>query len=236
MLYECLTGEVPFHANNYLGIISQVLTRDAPPPSRLRPELGIPPAVETVVMRAMEKDRQKRYQTMADLEQDLERLLAGDQNVGAAPGALGTTPPELAAVEPSVLRRWRLAFVGSVVMAAGIAIALRHPSDAHPTAPDDEAAQNVPAAPAAPPVVTPPPALAPPVAPAPPLAVEARAVTVQAAVASRPARVAAAHRKPVHGDHKGDADEKPAVPKRVEPSESVKRGVLPPHSGEAYPD
>ncbi len=67
ILYECLTGEVPFHANNYLGIISQVLTRDAPPPSRLRPELGIPPAVETVVMRAMEKDRQKRYQTMADL-------------------------------------------------------------------------------------------------------------------------------------------------------------------------
>ncbi len=43
MLYECLTGEVPFRANNYLGIISQVLTHDAPPPSRLRPELGIPP-------------------------------------------------------------------------------------------------------------------------------------------------------------------------------------------------
>jgi eukaryotic-like serine/threonine-protein kinase len=239
MLYECLTGEVPFHANNYLGIISQVLTRDAPPPSRLRPELGIPPAVETVVMRAMEKDRQKRYQTMADLEQDLERLLAGDQNVGTAPGALGSTPPELAPVEPSVLRRWRLAFVGSVVMAAGIAIALRHPSDAHSTVPDDEAAHNAPAAmvaPAAPAAVTPSPAPARAAAPASPPAVEARAVAAQAPVTTRPARVSASHRKPIHGDHKASADGKLATPARVEPSESVKRGVLPPHSGEAYPD
>ncbi len=186
MLYECLTGEVPFHANNYLGIISQVLTRDAPPPSRLRPELGIPPAVESVVMRAMEKDRQKRYQTMIDLEQDLERLLAGDQNVGLAAGAVSTTPPELPAIEPSVLRRWRLAFVGSVVMAVGIAIALRHPSDAHSTAPDEEvqlapAAMVAPAAQAA--VHLPSPATAP----ASPPAVEARAVAAQAPVATHPA-------------------------------------------------
>ena len=55
MLYECLTGEVPFRANNYLGIISQVLTHTALPPSQLRPELGIPEAVEAVVMHAMEK-------------------------------------------------------------------------------------------------------------------------------------------------------------------------------------
>src|SRR6185503_13450707 len=76
MLYECLTGEVPFRANNYLGIISQVLTHTVMPPSRLRPELGIPDAVEAVVMRAMHKDRAGRYVLMADLESDLGRLLA----------------------------------------------------------------------------------------------------------------------------------------------------------------
>ena len=85
ILYECLTGEVPFRGNNYLGIISQVLTHKPTPPSQLRPELGIPDAVEAVVMRAMEKDRARRYQTMAELERDLDRLLAGDQNVGFAP-------------------------------------------------------------------------------------------------------------------------------------------------------
>ena len=61
MMYECLTGEVPFRANNYLGIISQVLTHTAAPPSKVRPELGIPDAVEAVVMRAMAKDRTARY-------------------------------------------------------------------------------------------------------------------------------------------------------------------------------
>ena len=99
LLYECLTGEVPFRANNYLGIISQVLTHKPTPPSKLRPELGIPDAVEAVVMRAMEKDRTRRYQTMAELEHDLDRLLAGDQNVGMAPAA--TTATRVAA------RSWR---------------------------------------------------------------------------------------------------------------------------------
>jgi len=94
MLYECLTGEVPFRANNYLGIISQVLTHTAQPPSRLRPELGIPEAVEAVVMHAMEKDRNRRYAQMSDVEHDLERLLAGDQNVGTnVAGALAPAPP-----------------------------------------------------------------------------------------------------------------------------------------------
>ena len=92
MLYECLTGEVPFRANNYLGVISQVLTQEVQPPSQLRPELGIPPAVEAVVMRAMEKDRERRYQQMADLERDLDRLLAGDPNVGHRGDRPGAVP------------------------------------------------------------------------------------------------------------------------------------------------
>jgi hypothetical protein len=140
----------------------------------------------------------------------------------------------LPAVEPSVLRRWRLAFVGSVVMAVGIGIALRHPSDVHPAAPDEEAAQTAAAA-AAPAAVIPAPAAAP-TAPAKPPAVEARALAAQGPAATRPARAATAHRKPVHGDRKAAGDDKLTAPARGETSESVKRGVLPPHSGEAYPD
>ena len=224
MLYECLTGEVPFHANNYLGIISQVLTRDAPPPSRLRPELGIPPAVETVVMRAMEKDRQKRYQTMADLEHDLERLLAGDQNVGS-PARLDPAAGVEPVVEVGALRRWRLEIIGAAVMAAGIAVALRHSSDAHPATDEAVAMPGPTASPSSPP---------PPAAPPPSLAVESRPAPAPAS--THPAHAAAPRRKVARPDHKGAGDQKPSVPSRVEPSESVKRGVLPPHSGEAYPD
>jgi tRNA A-37 threonylcarbamoyl transferase component Bud32 len=123
MLYECLTGEVPFRANNYLGIISQVLTHTPLPPSRLRPELGIPEAVETVVMRAMEKDRSRRYAAMADVERDLERLLAGDQNVGAGFAVAPT------AAAPHGSPRSRIWVWGAAVAAlvVGVAMVLARP-------------------------------------------------------------------------------------------------------------
>ncbi|MEO5768030.1 MAG: serine/threonine-protein kinase, partial [Polyangia bacterium] len=124
MLYECLTGEVPFRANNYLGIISQVLTHTALPPSKLRPELGIPEAVEAVVMRAMEKDRNRRYALMADVERDLERLLAGDQNVGGGPTVVPATAPP-----PHDAARGRV-WVWSAAVAAlivGVAMVLARP-------------------------------------------------------------------------------------------------------------
>jgi serine/threonine protein kinase len=125
MLYECLTGEVPFRAQNYLGVISQVLTEEATAPSRLRPELGIPPGVELVVMRALEKDRSKRYQQMADLERDLERLLAGDHNVGLAPSAEAVTPV-------TSRHRWHLTVAAVLVIGAGIAVALAQNEEMRP--------------------------------------------------------------------------------------------------------
>ncbi len=120
MLYECLTGEVPFRANNYLGVISQVLTREPPPPSKLRPELGIPMAVEAVVMRALEKDRDRRTQRMADLERDLERLLAGDQNIGSPEPAL----PVAATSERRAAPRWYLGAAAVATVVVGVAVAL----------------------------------------------------------------------------------------------------------------
>jgi serine/threonine-protein kinase len=231
MLYECLTGEVPFHANNYLGIISQVLTRVAPPPSQLRPELGIPQAVETVVMNAMEKDRQRRYQTMAALEHDLERLLAGDQNVGSPVSA--APAGDVIPVAEGGPRRWHLAIAGAVVMVAGVVMALRHPGDGY----------QRPAAVASPPMA--PASIPSPLPPAPgavaPTGAGAAAAVVDPRSASapspaRPAKIAVARRRSARGDRKPGADDRAASPLRGEPSESVKRGVLSPRAGEAYPD
>jgi eukaryotic-like serine/threonine-protein kinase len=229
MLYECLTGEVPFHANNYLGIISQVLTRDAPPPSRLRPELGIPEAVEMVTMRAMEKDRQRRYQTMPDVEHDLERLLAGDQNVGLSVSVPAVGEGEAIPAGELGPRRWHLAIAGGLVMVVGIALVLRPPSDAHPAAEAASAASVVGGA-ASPSVG------AAAVAPLVAGPVAAPAIPDEVIVPVRPTKVAAARRKPpAHNDRKLGAGDRTA-PARTEPSESVKRGVLSPRAGEAYPD
>jgi hypothetical protein len=119
--------------------------------------------------------------------------------------------------------------VGAVVMAAGIAIALRHPSDAHPVTEEAAATSVTASAPSVPPVVVPPPA-----APAPPVAVESRPAPAPGSGSSPHA--VAAHRKVAHGDHKPAVEPKPAVPARGEPTDAVKRGKIPPHSGEAYPD
>jgi serine/threonine protein kinase len=81
ILYECLTGELPFRGNNYLGVIAQIQNKAVQPPSALRPELGIPEAVDRVVMHGLEKERTRRYQHMAAFEQDVDRLLAGDVDV-----------------------------------------------------------------------------------------------------------------------------------------------------------
>ena len=208
LLYECLTGEVPFRANNYLQIISQVLTHEPLSPSRLRPELGIPDAVDAVVMRAMEKDRARRYQTMAELEGDLERLLAGDQNVGMRPAAVGAAP----AVRAAAPKRWPLVLLAMAVLAVGVTAALRRPGVAiapGPTPPPVSAAPSPRAVPADSPGGAPVRAVASPAPPA-------------HKVRLRPERHPA----------------KPSVasPSSAETSESVKRGVLPPASKEGYPD
>jgi eukaryotic-like serine/threonine-protein kinase len=116
ILYECLTGELPFRGNNYLGVIAQIQNKEAQPPSLLRPELGIPPAVDRVVMHGLEKDRTRRYQKMAALESDIDRLLAGEVDV-----AFDADAPSPSPAPPR--RRWPMHLAVAAVFAVGIATA-----------------------------------------------------------------------------------------------------------------
>jgi serine/threonine-protein kinase len=215
MMYECLTGEVPFRANNYLGIISQVLTHTAAPPSKVRPELGIPDAVEAVVMRAMAKDRSQRYAAMADLERDLERLLAGDQNVGLP---LVTPADAAAARAVAPPRRWHLGVAAALALGVGVSFALsRPPAEVSPAA-------SVPRTPASGPAAPPVPA---PAAPAP---VDR---TVPERTSAERARPPATPKPRARGEHHGAATAAKSSPAA---SDSVRRGVLPSGSREAYPE
>ncbi|HET6281804.1 MAG TPA: serine/threonine-protein kinase [Polyangia bacterium] len=244
MLYECLTGEVPFRANNYLGIISQVLNHAARPPSQLRPELGIPEAVEAVVMRAMDKDRTRRYQAMTDLERDLGRLLAGDQNVGM-PLVAPAASERVTAFEGGP-RRWHLVIAATVALAGGVAFALTRPTDG-----GRRAAKNVTAPPAA--TVPTSAAATPPAPPAVPIASPALVTVPRSGSAVPPGRglpstVAAAKpakpvtRRAARGERQtgavsdGAAVSPKATNVKADVSESAKRGVLPLRSREAYPD
>jgi non-specific serine/threonine protein kinase len=72
VLYEMLTGRRPFDGPSPGVIFSEILTRTPAPPSQLVP--GLAPDLDRVVLRALEKDRELRYQTAADLRADLRRL------------------------------------------------------------------------------------------------------------------------------------------------------------------
>ncbi|MDX2022386.1 MAG: serine/threonine-protein kinase [Deltaproteobacteria bacterium] len=182
VFYECLTGEVPFRANNYLQVIAQVLNTEALPPSRMLPELGISASVEAVVMKALAKDRDLRYQRMSDLLVDLERLRSGDPNVTF------DEPPSSAALQAQrVGPRWHLGIVGVLLLGAGVVFSLINTEKAQNIKPvrvlKPAPAQPAPAVPTQPgAVVMPSPAAAAPPTPLAPPVRQRRPTNIKAAV------------------------------------------------------
>ncbi|MEW6730382.1 MAG: diguanylate cyclase [Acidobacteriota bacterium] len=73
--YEMLTGRVPFTAEHVPLIILQHATQPPIPPTQLRPELDA--NLSTVILRALEKDRQHRQQSVIELVEELRACMAG---------------------------------------------------------------------------------------------------------------------------------------------------------------
>ncbi len=74
-MYEMATGECPFDADNLMGILTKHLYEEPAPPRNLVP--SIPEELELVILKAMTKQADVRYQTMEELLEDLERVEAG---------------------------------------------------------------------------------------------------------------------------------------------------------------
>ena len=64
IMYHMLTGSVPFTADNFMGILTKHLLEPVVPPRKRRPDLDIMPDVEAICLKAMEKDRDKRFPDM----------------------------------------------------------------------------------------------------------------------------------------------------------------------------
>src|SRR5437762_1338263 len=75
VLYELLTGEVPFSGDTPVEIAMKHLSQTPEPPSALRPE--IPHDLDMVVMRALAKDPEDRYQSAEEMDADLARVARG---------------------------------------------------------------------------------------------------------------------------------------------------------------
>jgi TolB-like protein len=72
VLYEMATGKKPFHGANVVTTLDAMLHQKPAPPRSLNPAL--PPQIEGIIGKAMEKDRDKRYAGAAQMKADLQRL------------------------------------------------------------------------------------------------------------------------------------------------------------------
>ncbi len=75
VMYELLAGHPPFSGESPVAVAYQHVREEPEPPSNLNP--NVPPGLEAIVLTAMAKHPDDRYQTAADLADDLKRLLAG---------------------------------------------------------------------------------------------------------------------------------------------------------------
>lgn len=99
MMYEMLSGELPFNGSNVGELMMKQATQPPPPLSAFRQDL--PPGLEPIVLSALAKNRDLRYQSMGELLADVSAL--------CEEANMPTTPTSSA--EPSEENAWKTAFI-----------------------------------------------------------------------------------------------------------------------------
>jgi serine/threonine protein kinase len=77
-LYELVTNQQPFDGENHTQLVLSITGATPTPPSKRRPELGIPPELDRVIMRCLEKNGAGRYTTVADVATALAPFASRD--------------------------------------------------------------------------------------------------------------------------------------------------------------
>jgi len=90
ILYHLITGQTPFIAESFMTMLTKHLMEDPVPPSVRRPDLTISPEMDALVLKALEKDRDKRWQSMAELVEAVS-VCPGPETAAPKPSSSGQT-------------------------------------------------------------------------------------------------------------------------------------------------
>lgn len=223
VMYEMFTGQLPFEADSYAGILGKHLETPPTPPSELNPELKALGGLESVILRALEKRPGARYASLAGLLSHLDRTVPSPPSFRAAlePAASRRSERALDSARGLAPRRDRrqlaaLAFAVVALLVLGGAVAFRET----PRAPNEPSELSVPASALVPALPVASQAPDPAVNEAP----RQERGQVPTAAEVNPSDSAAARVEPAHKPNSASL-RKPASPSAPGAGSKVKRGV-----------
>src|SRR5580658_9511165 len=112
VLYEMATGKQPFHGESEATVYDAILNRDPVPSAELNRE--VPVKLEEVIHKALEKDRDLRYQHAADIRTDLQRLKRDSDSGRVSSAVRASSPAQVRARRP----KWMVAATALAIIAA----------------------------------------------------------------------------------------------------------------------
>ncbi|MBY0495884.1 MAG: protein kinase [Cyanobacteria bacterium] len=110
VLYEMATGRLPFQGATVAAIFESLLTKPPVAPSEVN--ANIPPELNRIILKAIEKEPAKRYQSAAELRTDLKRLKRAADSAGVA------APPSVGARHPSTVPWRKPVLIGAPLLTA----------------------------------------------------------------------------------------------------------------------